>query len=210
MNVLVGCEFSGTVRDAFTARGHHAVSCDLKPSSTPGEHYQCDVFEMLAAGGPWDLLICHPPCTHLAVSGAAHFKKKKAVQKESLEFVLALLNCDVPLICLENPVSIISSRIREPDQIIQPWMFGDSYQKSTCLWLKNLPKLKPTKIVDPGEFYVSPKGKKYPQWMQNKGEHRSVTFQGIANAMADQWGKLDPQRRDGFGLEFKHNFRKKT
>lgn len=137
MKVLVACEFSGIVRDAFLERGHDAVSCDLIPAESPGPHIRGDVLEILDNG--WDLMIAHPPCTHLAVSGARWFKNKQAEQKEALSFVKTLLEADIPKICLENPVSIISSRIRKPDQIIQPYDFGHPESKKTCLWLKNLP-----------------------------------------------------------------------
>lgn len=210
MKVLIGCEFSGTVRDAFLARGHDAVSCDLLPSESPkGEHYQCDVFEALAIGG-WDLLICHPPCTHLAVSGARWFPEKRKEQRDALNFVLDLLNADVPMICLENPVSIISSVVREPDQIIQPWMFGHEETKTTCLWLKNLPKLRPTKVMKRRDRNLTPSGQNKLSPSDDRWKLRAKTYQGIADAMAEQWGELDPNRRDGFGLEFKSNFRKKT
>jgi len=190
MRVLIACEYSGVVRDAFTRAGHWAVSCDLLASDTPGWHYMGDVLECLNDG--WDLMIAHPPCTHLAVSGAKHFHKKQDLQIEALNFVRALMDANIPRICIENPVSIISSRIRKPDQIIQPWQFGDPYQKTTCLWLKNLPNLVPTRVVDKGEFVVTPSGKKLPKWYSdNKNPKvRSKTFQGIADAMANQWGLL--------------------
>src|ERR1043166_3534873 len=145
LRVLVACEFSGVVRDAFASLGHYAVSCDLLPSETPGNHYQGDVRDILNDG--WDLMIAHPPCTHLAVSGARWFKGKQKKQKEALAFVKMLLSAPIPRIALENPVSIISTKIRRPDQIIQPWMFGHGETKTTCLWLKNLPPLTPTSIV---------------------------------------------------------------
>jgi site-specific DNA-cytosine methylase len=147
MRVLVACEYSGRVRDAFAKRGHDAWSCDLLPTEAPGNHYQGDVFEVVNRG--WDLLIAHPPCTDLAVSGARHFAAKKADgrQDAALDFVRKLLSLKIPKIALENPVSIISSHIRKPDQIIQPWQFGHTEQKATCLWLKGLPLLKPTNNV---------------------------------------------------------------
>lgn len=145
MRVLVACEYSGRVRDAFLARGHDALSCDLLPTEVAGLHYQGDVFDVIGDG--WDLLIAHPPCTHLAVSGARWFKDKQVEQAEALEFVRRLLSAPVPRIALENPVSIISSRIRKPDQVIQPWQFGHGETKATCLWLKGLPKLTPTDVV---------------------------------------------------------------
>lgn len=141
MRVLVACEFSGIVRDAFRERGHNAWSCDLLPCEADGQfHMQCDVREIICRY-KWDLLIAHPPCTHLAVSGARWFKEKVEEQKAALEFVRMLMSVDVPRICIENPISVISSRIRKPEQIIQPWQFGHGEVKATCLWLKNLPKL---------------------------------------------------------------------
>ena len=180
MKVLVACEFSGTVRDEFRAHGHDAWSADLLPSERGGPHYQCDVRRVLDHG--WDLMVCHPPCTHLAVSGARWFKDKQAEQAEALQFVRDLLDAPIPRIALENPVSIISSRIRKPDQVIQPWMFGHGEVKATCLWLKNLPKLRPTNIVEGREARVHrmPPG-------PNRWKERSRTFRGIAEAMADQW-----------------------
>jgi len=181
MRVLVACEYSGVVRDAFTERGHSAVSCDLLDTEKSGLHYKGDVTNILNDG--WDLMICHPPCTHLAVSGARWFKEKQAEQKEALEFVELLLNAPIPKICLENPISIISSRIRKPDQIIQPWQYGHGETKATCLWLKNLPLLKPTNIVGGREARVH----KMPP-SPNRWKERSRTFQGIADAFAQQWG----------------------
>lgn len=181
VRVLVACEFSGTVRDAFTARGHDAVSCDLLPSETPGPHYQGDVLDILGDG--WDLMIAHPPCTHLAVSGARWFAEKREEQAQALDFVRALLDAPIPRIALENPVSVISSRIRKPDQIVQPWHFGHGEVKATCLWLKGLPPLVPTDVVDGREARV---------WRMPPGpdrwKERSRTFTGLAAAMADQWG----------------------
>lgn len=188
MRVLIACEQSGVVREAFKQMGHDAWSCDILPTDIPGQHYQCDIFEVIDKG--WDLMIAHPPCTHLAVSGAKHFHKKQKEQAEALEFVSKLMNAKIDKICIENPVSVISSRIRKPDQIIQPWQFGHEAQKTTCLWIKNLPLLKPTKIVGKGEFYISPSGKKLPKWYSDNksAKVRSKTFQGIADAMAQQWG----------------------
>lgn len=185
MKVLVACEFSGRVRDAFTARGHFAMSCDLLPSDLPGRHYQGDVRDLLGSrwGDWWDLMIAHPPCTHLAVSGARWFKDKQTEQAEALDFVRLLLDAPIPRIALENPVSIISSRIRKPDQIIQPWQFGHGETKATCLWLKNLPLLTPTNIVDGREARVHRMPPGPDRWKQ-----RSITFAGIADAMAEQWG----------------------
>ncbi len=191
MKVLIACEFSGTVRNAFLKRGHDAWSCDLLPTEVEGPHIQGDVLNILNDG--WDLMIAHPPCTHLATSGARWFKNKEKEQKEALEFVSLLLNAPINKIALENPISIISSRIRKPDQIVQPWMFGHPEQKSTCLWLKNLPLLKPTNIVEKGEMHVTKSGKKLPKWYnipprEDRWKMRSKTFEGIAAAMAEQWG----------------------
>jgi len=184
VKILVACEYSGRVRDSFRARGHDAISCDLLPSEAPGPHYQGDVRDLLV-DQKFDLMICHPPCTHLAVSGARHFARKVASgeQQEALAFVQMLLDAPVPRIALENPVSIISSRIRKPDQIIQPWMFGHGETKATCLWLKGLPNLTPTNIVDGREAKVHrmPPG-------PNRWKDRSRTYQGVADAMAAQWG----------------------
>lgn len=184
MRVLVACEFSGAVRDAFTAKGHDATSCDLLSTDSPGQHYQGDVREILNEG--WDLMIAHPPCTHLAVSGARWFKDKQQEQQEALEFVRLLLDANIPKIALENPVSIISSKIRKPDQIIQPWMFGHGETKATCLWLKGLPKLVPTAIVEGREPYCHKLPPSVDRW-----KLRSKTYQGIADAMAEQWGGYD-------------------
>jgi len=178
---LVACEFSGVVREAFAKRGHDAWSCDLLPTDIPGQHIQGDVLEILNNG--WDLMIAHPPCTHLAVSGARWFKDKQKEQQEALEFVRKLLDAPIHRIALENPVSIISTKIRKPDQIIQPWQFGHGETKKTCLWLKNLPKLVPTNIVDGREGRVW----KLPP-SEDRWKKRSITYQGIADAMAEQWG----------------------
>lgn len=182
MRVLVACEYSGRVRDAFIARGHIAMSCDLLPTDVAGPHYQGDVFDVVNDG--WDLMIAHPPCTHLAVSGARHFAAKQAsgVQQEALAFVQRLLDAPVAKIALENPISIISSRIRKPDQIIQPWQFGHGETKATCLWLKGLPLLVPTNIVDGREAKVHRMPPSPDRW-----KLRSTTYQGIADAMAAQW-----------------------
>ena len=181
MKVLVACEYSGTVRDAFAKKGHEALSCDLLATDKPGKHYQGNVFDIIDDG--WDLMIAHPPCTHLAVSGARWFKDKVIEQAEALDFVRGLMNADIDRICIENPVSIISSRIRKPDQTIQPWQFGHGETKRTCLWLKGLPKLAPTNIVDGRDQRIW----KLPP-SPNRWKVRSVTFQGIADAMANQWG----------------------
>ena len=181
MKVLVACEFSGVVREAFRKYGHDAWSCDLLDTEIPGPHYKCDVLKVIAYQA-WDLMIAHPPCTHLAVSGARWFKEKKKEQGEALDFVRKLLNAPIEKIALENPVSIISTKIRKPDQIIQPWQFGHGETKKTCLWLKNLPLLVPTNIVS---------GRLQRVWKmgpsENRWKDRSRTYQGIAEAMANQW-----------------------
>lgn len=191
MRVLVACEYSGAVRRAFRERGHDAWSCDLLPADDGSEHhYQDDVRNVLGRGKPWaelpwDLMIAHPPCTHLAVSGARWFKEKQAEQAEALEFVRFLLDVPVERIALENPISIISSRIRKPDQIIQPWQFGHGETKATCLWLKNLPPLVPTKVVEGREARVHKMPPSPDRWKK-----RSETYRGVAEAMASQWGSL--------------------
>ena len=187
MKVLVACEFSGVVRRAFRDRGHDAWSCDLLPAEDGDtHHFQGDVHHLLQEdGGWWDLLIAHPPCTHLAVSGARWFKDKLAEQADALRFVRFLLDAPVPMIALENPISVISSRIRKPNQIIQPWQFGHGETKATCLWLKNLPKLVPTNIVEGREARVHRMPPGPDRWKE-----RSRTFEGIAAAMADQWGAM--------------------
>lgn len=180
--LLVACEYSGRVRDAFAARGWDAWSCDLLPSDVEtGQHYQGPVEDLL--GESWDMLIAHPPCTHLAVSGARWFKDKQVKQAEALAFVQLLLDAPVERIALENPVSIISSRIRKPTQIIQPWQFGHGETKTTCLWLKNLPLLQPTQVVGGREAKVHRMSPSPDRWKE-----RSRTYTGIANAMAQQWG----------------------
>ena len=184
MRVIVACEYSGRVREAFRKLGHDAWSCDILESEDDSEfHIQTRIEDIINDG--WDLMIAHPPCTHLAVSGARHFKakQKSGVQQEALEFVRLLLEADIPKIALENPISIISSKIRKPDQIIQPWQFGHGETKATCLWLKGLPKLVPTNIVEGREQRIH----KMPP-SPNRWKERSRTYQGIANAMAAQWG----------------------
>lgn len=183
MNILIGCEFSGIVRDAFIAKGCNAISCDLLPSEREGPHYQGDIRDILYK--PWDMLIAFPPCTHLAVSGARWFKNKQREQEEALLFVRELMDSPIKRIAIENPISIISSKIRKPDQIIQPWMFGHGETKATCLWLKGLPLLTPTNIVegrDPRIHLMAPS--------ENRSKERSRTYQGIAEAMAMQWEDL--------------------
>lgn len=181
MKVLIACEFSGLVRESFKAKGHDAWSCDLLPTEIPGQHIQGDVLSILSDG--WDLMVCHPPCTHLAVSGARWFKDKQKEQAEALEFVKMLLSAPIDKVALENPISIISSKIRKPDQIIQPWQFGHGETKATCLWLKNLPLLVPTHIVSGRENRVHRMAPSDNRWRE-----RSRTFQGVAKAMGEQWG----------------------
>ena len=180
MRILIACEYSGTVRDAFRARGHDAMSCDLLPTERPGPHYQGSVVDILDDG--WDMMIAHPPCTHLAVSGARWWKDKRAEQAEALDFVRDLMAAPIPRIAIENPVSIISTAIRKPDQIVQPWQFGHGETKATCLWLKGLPKLVPTDIVDGREARIHKMSPSPDRWKE-----RSRTYQGIADAMAAQW-----------------------
>jgi hypothetical protein len=190
MRVLVACEFSGVVRRAFRTRGHDAWSCDLLPAEDRSPwHYHGDVRPILDLG--WQLMIAHPPCTDLAVSGARHFAAKQAsgAQEQALIFVQTLLDAPIPMIALENPISIISSRIRKPDQIIQPWQFGHGETKATCLWLKNLPNLVPTNVVEGREALVHRMPPGPDRWKE-----RSRTFAGVADAMAEQWGALDDQR----------------
>ena len=181
MKVLVACEFSGEVREAFAKRGHESWSCDLLDSERCGNHIKDNVLYHLNKN--WDLMIAHPPCTYLAVSGARWFKNRKFEQEVALMFVRLLMNADIPRICIENPISIISTQICKPTQIIQPWMFGHGETKATCLWLKNLPLLKPTNIVS---------GRTQRIWKESPSPHRwknrSRTYLGIAEAMADQWG----------------------
>ena len=184
MRVLVGCELSGTVRDAFISAGHEAMSCDVMPTQAPGPHYEGDVFDVIDY--PWDLAIFHPPCTHLSVSGARHFAEKRmdGRQQAAVAFFMALVrrSAHIPMIAIENPVGIMSSLWRRPDQVIQPWQFGHGETKATCLWLKNLPTLKATNIVEGREqrIHRMPPG-------PNRANERSKTFPGIAAAMADQW-----------------------
>lgn len=184
MRVLVACEFSGVVRDAFAARGHEAWSCDLLPSERPGEHLEGDVLEHLS-GPDWDLMIAFPPCTHLAVSGARWFAAKRQEQCEAVSFVKFLMGAPIPRIAIENPIGVLSTAIRKPDQIIQPWQFGHGETKATCLWLKNLPPLKPTNIVEGRHARVHREPPGPDRW-----KNRSRTLPGIAAAMAEQWGSL--------------------
>lgn len=184
MKVLIACEFSGTVREAFKSKGHDAWSCDLLPTEIEGNHYQCDIKEII--NQDWDLLIAHPPCTHLAVSGARWFKEKQKEQKEALNFVQFLFDCNIPKKCIENPISIISSKIKKPSQIIQPWQHGHGETKATCLWLEGLPLLIPTNIVEGRESIIHKMAPGPDRW-----KNRSRTYKGIALAMAEQWGSND-------------------
>lgn len=182
MRVLVACEYSGRVRDAFRRRGHDAWSCDLLDcEADPRWHYQAPVEKVLGYG--WDLMIAHPPCTHLAVSGSRHFHRKQREQAEALDFVRLLMAAPIDRWCIENPVSVISSAIRPPDQIIQPWQFGHGETKATCLWLHNLPGLRSTDVVEGREPRVHMMPPSPDRWKE-----RSRTFEGIAEAMGDQWG----------------------
>ena len=196
MKVLIACEYSGTVRDAFRARGHDAMSCDLLPTDVPGPHYQGDVQEILRDG--WDLMIAHPPCTYLSVSGM-HWTRRglrdPQLTEDALAFVRLLMDAPIPRIAVENPVSIISTTIRRPDQTVQPWMFGHDASKKTCLWLKGLPLLKPTQIMEPrivngrkrwGNQTDSGQNRLGPS--PDRWKIRSATYAGIAAAMAAQWG----------------------
>ena len=197
MRVLVACEYSGEVRDAFLRRGHDAMSCDLLPTDVQGPHYEGDVRDVIEDG--WDLMIAHPPCTYLSVSGmhwTTRGLRDTKLTEDALEFVKYLLDAPVPRIALENPVSIISSRVRKPDQIIQPWQFGHDASKKTCLWLKGLPHLVPTDMVEPriveggkkrwGNQCDSGQNKLGPK--EDRWKERSKTYRGIAEAMAEQWG----------------------
>jgi|TARA_R110001583_G_scaffold147362_9_gene299461 hypothetical protein len=210
MRVLVACEYSGTVRDAFIAQGHEAMSCDLLSTDKPnwtydpftrirthhpehGSHHKGSVLDILDHG--WDLLIAFPPCTHLAVSGARWFAAKRADgrQQQGVDFFMALANANIPKIAIENPIGIMSTQWRKPDQIIQPYHHGHEATKSTCLWLKGLPLLKPTNTVGKGERHITKSGRSLPKWYnlppsEDRWKIRSTTFQGIADAMAQQWG----------------------
>jgi len=181
MKVLIACEFSGIVREAFSKNGHDAWSCDLLPSEIPGQHIQDDVLKHLNEG--WDMMIAHPPCTHLAVSGARWFKNKMNEQNEAIEFFMALADSEIYKLCIENPIGIMSTYYKKPTQIIQPWQFGHGETKATCLWLKGLPKLIPSNIVEGREARIHKMPPSPTRWKE-----RSRTFQGIANAFADSWG----------------------
>jgi len=196
MRVLVACEYSGAVRDAFIRAGHYAASCDLLPSESPlGDHYQCNVMDIIDHG--WDLMVAHPPCTYLSVSGmhwTTRGLRDPKLTEDALDFVKLLMNAPIERIAVENPVSIISSRIRKPDQIIQPWWFGHDASKKTCLWLKNLPLLTPTNMLEGdnktrrANQTASGQNKLPPSAVRWK--LRSMTYPGIADAMAQQWGSI--------------------
>lgn len=192
MNILIACEYSGVVRDAFKQRGHNAVSCDLLPTEAQGKHYKGNVFDIIFQD--WDMMIAFPPCTHLAVSGARWFKEKQADgrQQQGIEFFMGLVNAPIPKIAIENPIGVMSTYYKKPNQIIQPWQFGHETTKSTCLWLKRLNKLKPTNIVSKGERQTYASGRSSPIWHAKSGggcgKERSKTYLGIAQAMAEQWG----------------------
>lgn len=194
MRVLIACEYSGTVRRAFRARGHDAWSCDIEPSIDASPFHRQEDYRIAIAEG-WDMVVAHPPCTHLAASGAKHWAKKRADgrQDQGINFFMGLqLRCEIysKHWAIENPVGIMSSEWRKPDQIIQPWHFGDEARKTTCLWLSpSLPLLKPDCIVGHGRLIQNPDGRMMPAWYTTKGKHRSVTFPGIARAMAEQWSK---------------------
>jgi len=204
MKVLVACEFSGTVRDAFIKVGHNAMSCDLEPTTTPGPHYQGNVFDIINDG--WDLMIAHPPCTYLTVTGNKWFKPEYADRfptrhqdrEDAINFFMQLVNANIAKTAIENPIGIMSTKHQKPTQIIHPWQYGHEASKSTCLWLKNLPPLTPTKIVGKGEFITYKSGKRMTKWYadaaslspKERAKIRNTTFQGIADAMANQWGKI--------------------
>jgi hypothetical protein len=206
LKVLIACEFSGVVRDAFIRGGHDAMSCDLLATEAPGPHYQGSVLDIINDG--WDLMIAHPPCTYLTLTGNKWFKPEFADRfptrhqdrENAIEFFMTLANAPIPKIAIENPIGVMSSRWRKPNQIIQPWQYGFPTTKATCLWLKGLPNLTPTNIVSKGEVVISKSGNRMSRWYYEtsklplkggiRAKARSVTFQGIADAMAAQWGAL--------------------
>ena len=201
MKILIACEFSGTVREAFAGGGHEVWSCDLEPTDIPGNHYQGSVLDILNDG--WDLMIAHPPCTYLTVTGNKWFKPEYADRfptrhqnrEDAVEFFMALVNANIPKIAIENPIGTMSTRYKKPSQIIHPWQFGHEASKSTCLWLKGLPLLKPTNIVGKGEFVTFKSGKRMTKWYadaaalspKERAKVRNTTFKGIADAMVNQW-----------------------
>ncbi len=199
MRVLVACEFSGTVRDAFAARGHEAWSCDLLPSETPGNHIVGDVLAILGDG--WDLMVAHPPCTYLTVSGnrwmkpeyAAQYPNRAQQREDAVAFFLALYHAPIPRVAVENPIGVMSTRFRKPDQVIQPWMFGHGEVKATCLWLRGLPVLQPTHRDTPDLFASPAPSERHDRLHRlppspTRWKERSKTYSGIARAMAEQWG----------------------
>lgn len=211
LNVLIACEFSGAIRREFRKLGHNAISCDLVEASDNSPYHHCGDVREIINSHQWDLLIAHPPCTYLTLAGNRWFKPEYAEKyptrqqdrQDAIDFFMELYNADIPHIAVENPIGIMSSHFRKADQIIQPWQFGDPFQKSTCLWLKNLPKLAPTNVVDKGEMYefVSKKGvkKRQPKWYfdalvgkspEERQKIRNTTFPGIAKAIAEQYSKF--------------------
>lgn len=195
MRVLIACEFSGAVRDAFADRGHDAMSCDLLPSETPGQHHQGDVFGLDLSR--FDLMVAHPPCTHLCVSGARWWPGKVREQAEAIDFVRRLFAVPIPRIALENPIGILSSAVAPPTQIIQPWEHGHGETKATCLWLRGLPRLRPSRVVEGREARVHNMAPSPTRWAE-----RSRTLPGVAAAMAAQWGAaegyVEPRQGDLF------------
>ena len=202
MKVLVACEFSGTVREAFAAKGHDAWSCDIEPTDIPGKHYQGDVKDILKEG--WDMMIAHPPCTYLTVTGNKWFKPeykdrfptRQQDREDAIKFFMMLAEAPIDKIVIENPIGIMSTTYKKPNQIIHPWQFGHEASKSTCLWIKGLPNLEPTNIVGKGEFVTYKSGKRMTKWYadaaskspKERAKIRNTTFTGIAQAMANQWG----------------------
>jgi len=213
MKVLIACEESQEVCKAFRELGHEAYSCDILPCSGghPEWHFQKDVFEVIEQEH-WDLMVAHPPCTHLCVSGARHFKDKIADgrQQQGIDFFMKLVNAPIERICIENPICIMSSKYKKPTQIIHPWQFGHEAEKTTCLWLKNLPCLTPTNIVGKGEIVTYKSGKKMSAWYSNipakeRALIRSKTFPGIAKAMATQWNKFMEVKQEAMQSEARHS-----
>ncbi len=210
MKVLIGCEKSGVIRESFRKLGYDAWSCDILPTEQPGPHIQDDLLKHLSDG--WDLMICHPECTYLTITGNKwflpeyhnRFPNREQQRKDAINFFMTLANAPIERIAIENPVGIMSTLWRQPDQIIQPYEFGHIEAKKTCLWLKNLPKLKPTKIVTP-EYVTFKSGKRMAKWYveaakdkENRSRIRSKTFRGIADAMASQWGNYKPIQKELF------------
>lgn len=202
MKILIACEFSGTVRESFADKGHDAWSCDIEPTDIPGNHYQGDVKDILKEG--WDMMIAHPPCTYLTVTGNKWFKPeykdrfptRQQDRKDAIKFFMMLAEAPIDKIVIENPIGIMSTTYKKPNQIIHPWQFGHEASKSTCLWIKGLPNLEPTNIVGKGEFVTYKSGKRMTKWYadaaskppKERAKIRNTTFTGIAQAMANQWG----------------------